>query len=128
VHKENLIHRTGITFADSVILLVLILVFSFFLFQHYNGERRISHFSVKTDVRTVILNPEQDRDLAVESSGYHYLVRVRKGTIWVFRADCPDKLCIRMGSINSPGERIICIPGKLVITAEGKDEFDAVNR
>ncbi|MBO5009012.1 MAG: NusG domain II-containing protein [Clostridia bacterium] len=45
-------------------------------------------------------------------------------------ADCPDKLCVKQGSISKAGESIICLPNKIIIEFEGNDygNVDAVTR
>ena len=44
-------------------------------------------------------------------------VEVRKKS-----ADCPDKVCVRMGTKNRNGETITCLPHKLVIEVHGGQE------
>lgn len=40
---------------------------------------------------------------------------------------CPDKTCVRMGCIGTPGQSVVCIPNQIVITVTGEtDGFDAV--
>lgn len=45
-------------------------------------------------------------------------------------ADCPDKLCIRTGTIRKAGESIACVPNRVVIVlrsaAENNDPYDVV--
>ena len=38
---------------------------------------------------------------------------------WIEEADCPDKLCIKKGTISNVGETIVCLPHRLIITIEG---------
>ena len=43
--------------------------------------------------------------------------------------DCPDKLCISQGKISKPGQTIICLPNKTMVTITGgKSEYDGVAR
>ncbi len=46
-------------------------------------------------------------------------------------ADCKDKYCILMGTINDPGENIVCLPNRLIvkIVSDKPNEniLDAVN-
>lgn len=34
-------------------------------------------------------------------------------------ADCPDRLCVRMGTIRSSGSSIVCLPNQVVVTLTG---------
>lgn len=42
-------------------------------------------------------------------------VEVRPGSIGVIYADCPDRLCVKQGFINSPSVPVVCLPNRLVI-------------
>ncbi len=44
---------------------------------------------------------------------------IKDGKVHMEDAQCPDKLCIHMGTISYTGQAIICLPNKLVITIEG---------
>ena len=43
----------------------------------------------------------------------------------VTHADCPDKLCVRMGSIAEAGESIVCVPLGVCVTV-GESAYDGV--
>lgn len=49
-------------------------------------------------------------------------VEVRNGAVRMKSADCPDKVCVRMGTKNRNGETITCLPHKLVIEVHGGQE------
>lgn len=53
---------------------------------------------------------------------------IENGTARVVDADCPDRLCVRQGTIRYTGQSIICLPNRLVVTLEGaeKNPVDAV--
>jgi len=50
-----------------------------------------------------------------------------KGSIRVVEATCPDQICVRTSPAHSPGDQIICVPNRMVITVErGKASIDAL--
>lgn len=49
-------------------------------------------------------------------------VEVRDGAVSMKSADCPDKVCVRMGAKDKNGETITCLPHKLVIEVHGGQE------
>lgn len=53
-------------------------------------------------------------------------VVVEGGEIRVSEADCPDKICVNMGSVSRSGETITCLPHKLVIEVHNdkKNDYD----
>lgn len=46
-------------------------------------------------------------------------LRITNGTAFVSHADCPDQICVRHKPITQAGERIVCLPNKVVITISG---------
>jgi hypothetical protein len=57
------------------------------------------------------------------------VVSFEEGSLRVLRSDCPQQICIRMGSISRPGQWIACVPHRVFIKIEGrdKDPVDANN-
>jgi len=55
-------------------------------------------------------------------------IEIVGGAIRVISSGCPQKLCVRQGSIRQTGEIIVCVPNKLTISIGGarKNKFDAV--
>lgn len=49
-------------------------------------------------------------------------IEVRDGAVSMKSADCPDKVCVRMGAKDKNGETITCLPHKLVIEVHGGQE------
>ena len=43
------------------------------------------------------------------------LVRIEKGEAYMAWADCPDKWCIHQGKICDVGERVTCLPNKIML-------------
>ena len=39
----------------------------------------------------------------------------------LIEADCPDKLCVKQGTVRYSGQCITCLPNKLTVTIEGVD-------
>lgn len=54
-------------------------------------------------------------------------IEVRPGSIGVLWADCPDKLCVNQGFIQSPAIPITCLPNRLVIILRATDDSDPDN-
>lgn len=41
------------------------------------------------------------------------------GAIRVLRAPCPGHLCMRQGVVHRSGEKLVCVPSRVVVTIEG---------
>ncbi|MDF2879850.1 MAG: hypothetical protein K0R54_407 [Clostridiaceae bacterium] len=53
--------------------------------------------------------------------GYN-IIKVENNKISIIDADCKDKVCIKEGTINMPGQTIACLPHKLVIEIKGSNK------
>jgi len=42
-------------------------------------------------------------------------------------SDCPDQVCVRDGTINSPGEILVCLPHRLIVEIKGKRDGDGID-
>jgi hypothetical protein len=56
-------------------------------------------------------------------SSYNLLV-IEEGTVTMEAADCRDQICVHHIPISGSGESIICLPHKLVVTVNGKQDDD----
>lgn len=68
------------------------------------------------------------KDIPVQSKFGYDLVRIADGKVRIVEADCRDGLCIKQGTIEEPGETIICLPNRLVVEIVGSNgDLDTVN-
>ena len=76
---------------------------------------------------TIDLAASSDRTFIVEHDGKKNTIIIENHRICVSDADCPDKVCVRTGWLDSPSIPIVCLPNKLVIEYAGSD-VDAAAR
>lgn len=118
--KKDIILLMGILFTAVMLWLIPVLLNtnSPALVRILQDGREIGTYSVLED-RTVTIPYEEDS---------YNLLLINNGQVSVSDADCPDGLCIRQRAIMRNGESIICLPHKLVIQIESKEEseLDAV--
>lgn len=70
------------------------------------------------------LSEDSTTELTDSRGGFNILV-IENGEAFISDADCGDHTCIRTGRISREGERIVCLPHKLVIEIEGGEAFEA---
>ncbi len=81
----------------------------------------------------VTVNGETTAEYSLLKDGEHSLnggtniLKIEDGHAYVIYADCPDKLCCHAGKISLTGERIVCLPNKLMIEVIGEDDVDFVS-
>jgi hypothetical protein len=50
------------------------------------------------------------------------IVEISGGTVRVVDSPCPDKICVAAGVISRTGQFIACLPNRVSVTLEGRDE------
>ena len=82
---------------------------------------------VSIDGKTVSQFP-LDIDGEYELNGGTNILVIKDGKAYMKYASCPDGLCKRQGKISMSGERIVCLPNKVIIEAIKESTLDAVVR
>ncbi|MCX7831705.1 MAG: NusG domain II-containing protein [Actinobacteria bacterium] len=128
MHKTNLIDLP-FSFKDFVVFLALLILFSFSFMTGANAKGKVKYFEVKTtDGKSYIFQSNYNGKFSVKSGGYKYVILFSEGKARIILSSCRDQLCKKSGAISTPGERLICLPGRLTVTAVGDAKVDAINR
>ena len=86
-----------------IIFIIFVVIIGALLFNHF-------YFSQKAVYRTVPL--EIDQTIKISDKN---MIVINHGSVHMKDATCPDKLCIKQGTISKNGEQIICLPNQVVI-------------
>lgn len=65
-------------------------------------------------------NPSYKEEFTIKTELGTNIVKIENGEADIIDADCPDKLCVKDGSISKPGEILVCLPNKLVVEIKGQ--------
>ena len=89
-----------------------------FLFFRPQPSESLSRAEISVDGRTAMeLDLSEDQVLTVDGAGGGYnRIQVRDGAVSVLEASCPDKVCVHTGTVRYPGETIVCLPNRMIIT------------
>lgn len=117
--KKTTILRKG----DLIIyLLVLGAALLLFLLRILPVGRPGTAVSVTTDDGYTVYDLDRDAEFTVTSCGVTLTVVIRDGSVSVSDADCPDRLCVKSGTVRYPGQSIVCLPAHTVIRIEAGKE------
>ena len=58
------------------------------------------------------------------------VLRISGQKVFMEKADCPDRLCVRQGAVSKNGQSIVCLPHRVVVKVSGgtEAEFDSISR
>ena len=112
----------------DVLICLLVLLFSttmlFFMYDSRTGTK-VDVYSDGELYSTYSLSENQTIEISTEHG--KNTISVHDGKVSVISSDCKDKLEVKAGEISKCGERLICLPNRLVITVVGEGDVDVVS-
>ena len=107
-NKKDLLFITAILLAAGLA----------FLFFRPQPSESLSRAEISVGGKAVMeLDLSEDQVLTVDGAGGGYnRIQVRDGAVSVLEASCPDKVCVHTGTVRYPGETIVCLPNRMIIT------------
>lgn len=107
-NKKDLLFITAILLAAGLA----------FLFFRPQPSESLSRAEISVDGKAVMeLDLSEDQVLTVDGAGGGYnRIQVRDGAVSVLEASCPDKVCVHTGTVRYPGETIVCLPNRMIVT------------
>jgi len=109
----------------AVVTALLVLgITGFFVVRNLSRKKQPCAIRIKTKAEEINL-PLRDTSFSIDGPEGSTRITISEGKVWVAEASCPKKLCQKQGAISRPGETIVCLPNRIVITLEGKTPLDA---
>ena len=113
---------------DIILIIVILLVAGVafgakFLFDKKGGEATITVDGKIYGTYSL----DKDQTINVDD---HNTVVIKDGVVYMEDANCPDKLCVKQGEIDSNGEKIVCLPNKVIatVTSTTKSDIDVISQ
>lgn len=104
-----------------VFFAILVLAAIYFLQPHKGDTVIIRHNG------NIVQKADLNTNAIIDIGGKNTVV-IEDGQVYMQYADCPDKLCMRQGSISDNRKEIICLPNRVTISVIKKSEYDAISR
>ena len=92
--------------AVSIVCIVL-----FSLFSPFGTTAKIYINNTLEDELSLSANTQKTYKTA---NGFN-TVKIEKGEVFVFEADCKNQVCVKKGKISKKGETIACTPHKFLV-------------
>lgn len=103
--------------ADLLIMLIpLALCFGYMAWSRFSHKEGGYVYVEQDGVRTHVfpLNEDTKVELKADGDGCNVLV-IENGRAYIESASCPDKICVNHRKIGFEGERIVCLPNRLIV-------------
>lgn len=111
---------------DIVVIVVLIIVALGssavpFISSHKNFNDKYVEIEVKGKLfKRLPLDNNRSKRITVQTDLGKNIIEITNGKVKIIDADCPDKICIKDGSIDKPGDVLVCLPHKVLIQIKGE--------
>jgi len=69
----------------------------------------------------------ENQTVEIKSANGYNTMEIKDGQVSVVDADCPNKDCMKFGSISKTNQTILCLPHKVSIKINGESDVDAVS-
>ena len=106
----------------DIILIIVILIVAGMGFGAKSLFAQKGEVIIKVDGKDYGTYPlNEDKTIDIDE---HNKVIIKEGVVYMEDADCPDKLCIKQGKIDSNGQKIVCLPNKTVVEISSEKESE----
>jgi hypothetical protein len=107
-----------------LILTILLSVGVYFGITKYNeskeGDLKAEIYVNKKLYETISL--KEEKTITINQDGKINVVHVHDGGVEIEDANCPDKVCVKTGFVNTKSRGIVCIPHTVQVKIVGGDE------
>ena len=110
--------------ADAILVCSLLLV-SLSVFLIMNAAKREGAYARVTVDGEEVARYSLSEDGEYSLNGGTNLLVIEGGHARVEYASCPDGLCINQGEISMSGERIVCLPNRVMVEIVASDGAEA---
>ena len=113
IKKNCLIQKNDVLLFAGLIVLALVLLLLIPLFTKNGGNTVCVTLDGKPYISRSLA---ENCEFSVHGVSGDNHICIRDGSVSVTSADCPDLICVHHTPIRNAGERIVCLPNRVVIS------------
>lgn len=99
----------------DMILIALILLIGLSVLFAYNLTKTDGNFARVYVDNDIVGEYPLDKDAEYSIGDGKNVLCIEDGACYMKYAECPDKWCIKQGKCNMVGQRIVCLPNRVMI-------------
>lgn len=111
---KNTQSKKLITKRDGAVILLIIAAAITALIFHLKNSGNTALITVDGQIKTTFNLDDKETDFELDGA----VIELQQGKIRIKTSDCPNQICVHTGYISKKGEKIVCLPKKLVIEIE----------
>lgn len=105
---------------------IVLMCLGIFLFNNLLSEKGDTVIIYKNSKIYKTVSLSEDTEINIDGNN---IISIKNGEVFMKSATCPDKLCINQGKIKDSSRDIVCLPNKVIVKIESKNnEVDTVSQ
>jgi len=122
LEKMKFFKKTDLIIIISILVVSLITWITYnYIFSEKSAKAEIYYYSEL--VETVDLGSGIDKTFTIPQDEHVILHLYKDGSIRFEESDCPDKVCINAGKLNTVGQFAACLPNGVVVKIIPADNY-----
>ena len=107
-----------------VLFIVLIGILTIGIYNYkFKNKPAVAEIYYKSElVKTVDLSTGVDKRFSIPQNEHVIFHLDKDGSIRFEESNCPDKICIKTGKLNTVGETAACLPNEIIVKIVSKDK------
>lgn len=118
----------------DIVIIIFLLIISFIpeiiFFVKYSEKCNMTYASItiggKVYKSIPLTGHKGEEEFIVDTSNGINVVVVKDESIAITEADCHDRVCMKPGFINKPGESLVCLPHRVMVEIIGENDDDII--
>lgn len=118
--------KTGDKIMMGVVVLLALGIFLYYQIAGPSGVGNQVIIEVGGEVVKTFSLPQEtlvEYRVEVGETGYN-LIQIEGNRVRVVEANCPEQVDVKAGWISKPGQSLVCLPHKMVVTIAGEEMSD----
>lgn len=92
--------------------------------DNYNEKYAVIYVKGELYKKVILTENMKKESFDIKTDLGENIVEVEKGGVRIIDSDCPDKICVKDGFKDKPGDVLVCLPHKVVIEIKGEKNSD----
>jgi hypothetical protein len=116
---------------DILIVLVIVLIgigsWTIYKYTYSSRPSKAEIYYKSVLVKTIDLDTGVDKRFSIPQNEHVVFHLEKDGSICFEKSDCPDKICMKSGSLSSVGETAACLPNEVflkIVPIENRSDND----
>ena len=113
---------------NDILLFFVMIALGVLLILIFSNETKVMGDRVRVTLNGNVYGEyplNKDDTFTVSSEHGENVICIKDGEVYVERADCPDKICVKHAPVHYDKETIVCLPHRLTVSIISDKEADA---